>query len=70
VSATFATSVVVEWHSKDTRTLKWMQVIIVPINGTLVVPINEEQTFEEGDELRLIVYSSSTGTVWGSLSLQ
>lgn len=47
-----------------------MQVIIVPINGTLVVPINEEQTFEEGDELRLIVYSSSTGTVWGSLSLQ
>ena len=69
-SATFATSLVVEWRTKDNRTIKWMQGVIVPVNGTVVVPINEEQIFEEGDRLQLVVFSSSTGTVWGSLSLK
>lgn len=69
-SATFVTSIVVEWRTKDNRTVKWMQGLIVPVNSTLVVPINEEQTFEEGDRLQLMIYSGSVGTVWGSLSLK
>jgi hypothetical protein len=70
VSSTHATSVMVEWRAQNNRTIKWAQGIIVSANGTVVVPVNEEQTFEDGDRLRLVVFAGTIGTVWGSLSLK
>jgi hypothetical protein len=66
------TSVLLEW--RGSRGSKWSQLILVTREtGTLVVPIQEAQTFEEGDRLRLIVSDAAgitIGTVWGSLSVQ
>ena len=66
------TSVLLEWHGS--RSVKWSQLIVVTREtGTIVVPIQEAQAFEEGDGLRLTVSEAAgitVGTVWASLSLQ
>ncbi len=66
------TSVLLEW--RGSRGAKWSQLIVVTREtGTLVVPIQEAQAFEEGDRLRLTVSEAAgitIGTVWASLSLQ
>jgi hypothetical protein len=66
------TSVLLEW--RGSRGAKWSQLIVVTREtGTIVVPIQEPQAFEEGDRLRLTVSEAAgitIGTVWASLSLQ
>ena len=66
-------AVLLEWRGPRAM-VKWSQMIIVtPEAGTVVVPIQEAQNFEEGDRLRLTILPGvgiTVGTVWASLSLQ
>jgi hypothetical protein len=66
------TTVLLEWRGP--RGLKWAQLILVTREtGTIVVPIQEAQPFDEGDRLRLVVSEAAgitIGTVWASLSVQ
>jgi hypothetical protein len=64
-----ATAVVLEWRDSRNTRVKWSQGIVVPVNSTVTVPIEEPQMFEDGDRLRLIVFTSAAGTVWGTLSV-
>jgi hypothetical protein len=67
------TAVLLEWRGPR-AIVKWSQMIIVtPEAGTVVVPIQEAQNFEEGDRLRLTILPGvgiTVGTVWASLSVQ
>jgi hypothetical protein len=64
-----ATAVVLEWRDSRNTRVKWSQGIVVPVNSTVTVPIEEPQAFEDGDRLRLIVFTGAAGTVWGTLSV-
>jgi len=69
-SASTTTAVAIEWRDAR-RALKWQQGLMVPNSDTLVVPIDEEHEFADGDTLQIVVYANAqAGTVWASLSLK
>lgn len=69
ISGAPATAVVLEWRGARNTRMKWSQGIVIPVNSTVTVPIEEPHAFEDGDTLRLIVFTSAAGTVWGTLSV-
>ena len=69
VAGSPATAVVLEWRDSRNTRLKWSQGIVIPVNTTVTVPIEERHLFDDGDNLRLIVFTAAAGTVWGTLSV-
>jgi hypothetical protein len=69
ISGAPATAVVLEWRDARNSRVKWSQGIVIPVNSTVTVPIEEAHAFEDGDALRLVVFTSAAGTVWGTLSV-
>ncbi len=69
ISGAPAAAVVLEWRDARNTRVKWSQGIVIPVNSTVTVPIEESHTFEDGDNLRLVVFTSAAGTLWGTLSV-